>query len=266
MSDDDFKIILQDLRAAVNEVNDLPEEAEDTRIVSIETGEFLPSLQVTITGDVPEKELKELADEFKDLLLEVDHIGKLELTGARDREIWVNVESDRLYSYGLSIEQIALALKGTNFNLPGGTLEIGNSEYLIRTVGEYNSPNEIEDVIVRSDPNGDHVKIGQVAHIKDTFKKTRTLSFFNRKPGISFNISKKKKGSTIAIVDQIKELSKDFKKNRLPPGCDIIITNDSSIQIRDSINKLGSNAFMGVIFVAVLYACLSDGEMRFLQP
>ena len=258
MSDDDFKIILQDLRAAVNEVNDLPEEAEDTRIVSIETGEFLPSLQVTITGDVPEKELKELADEFKDLLLEVDHIGKLELTGARDREIWVNVESDRLYSYGLSIEQIALALKGTNFNLPGGTLEIGNSEYLIRTVGEYNSPNEIEDVIVRSDPNGDHVKIGQVAHIKDTFKKTRTLSFFNRKPGISFNISKKKKGSTIAIVDQIKELSKDFKKNRLPPGCDIIITNDSSTQIRDSINKLGSNALMGVIFVAILL-CLFIG-------
>jgi len=258
MSDDDFKIILQDLRAAVNEVNDLPEEAEDTRIVSIETGEFLPSLQVTITGDVPEKELKELADEFKDLLLEVDHIGKLELTGARDREIWVNVESDRLYSYGLSIEQLTLALKGTNFNLPGGTLEIGNSEYLIRTVGEYGSPSEIEDVIVRSDPNGDHVKIGQVAHIKDTFKKTRTLSFFNRKPGISFNISKKKKGSTIAIVDQIKELSKDFKKNRLPPGCNIIITNDSSIQIRDSINKLGSNALMGVIFVAILL-CLFIG-------
>jgi len=258
MSDDDFKIILQDLRAAVNEVRDLPEEADDTRIASIETGEFLPSLQVTLTGDLPEKELKEFADEFKDRLLEIDHIGKLEMTGARDREIWVNVESDRLYSYGLSIEQIALALKETNFNLPGGTLEIGNSEYLIRTIGEFSSPKEIEDVIVRPDPSGNHVKIGQVAHVEDTFKKIRTLAFFNRKPGISFTISKKKKGSTIAIVDQIKAISKEFKESRLPPGCDVIITNDSSIQIRDSINKLGSNALMGIVFVSILL-CLFIG-------
>jgi multidrug efflux pump subunit AcrB len=258
MSESDFKVIMQDLRSAVNETRDLPEDADDPNILEIETGELLPALQVTITGDLQETTLKELSDEFRDRLLEINHIGKVELTGIREREIWVNIDPDRLYSYGLSIEQVAQALQATNFNMPGGTLEAGGSEYLIRTMGEYDRPQAIQNVIVRSDPEGKHVKIGHIAQVKDTFERIRSLSFFNRKPGVSFNISKKRSGSTIAIVDQIKELAREFEDTRLPPGSRVLITNDSSIQIRDAIRKLGRNAIMGTIFVMTLL-CLSVG-------
>jgi len=258
MSDDDFKIILQDLRAAVNEVTDIPEEADDPVIFDLDTGQLMPAMQVTITGDMPEKVLKVLADEFKDRLLEIEHIGKIELTGVREREIWVKIDPDRLYSYGLSMDQVILALQGTNFNMPAGSMEVGSSKYLIRTIGEYDHPQDIKNVIVRSDPEGKHVKIDNIATIDDTFEKTTTLSFFNRKQGVSFHISKKKEGNTIAIVDQIKELARTFEKKRLPPGGKILISNDSSIQIRDSIRKLGSNAIMGTIFV-VIVLCLFIG-------
>jgi multidrug efflux pump subunit AcrB len=263
MSEQDFKVIMQDLRSAVNKVPDLPDDAEDPLLMEIESEELSPALQVTITGELPEPLLKELADEFRDRLLEIDHIGKIELTGSREREIWVNVDPDRLYSYGLSIEQVAQALKATNFNMPGGTLEAGKSEYLIRTMGEYERPQAIENVIVRSDPEGKHVKIGHIAYVQDTFERTRTLSFFNREPGVSFNVSKKKRGSTITIVDQIKQLAREFEEYRLPGGCKVLITNDSSVQIRDAIRKLGTNAVMGTLFVIVLL-CLFIGRRNAL--
>lgn len=259
MPERDFKIILQDLRDAVNRADkELPEEAEDPYIMDIETGEWLPSLQVTITGDIDEHRLKDYADEFKDRLLEIEHIGKVELTGTREREIWVTVDPDLLYGYGLTVDQVAYALAATNFNMPGGRLDVGTSEYLIRTIGEYEDPQDMRQVVVRAAPGGNHIKVGQIATVRDTFERPVTLSFFNRKPGVSFNISKKKEGSTIAIVDEIRKLAAEFKADRLPPGSDILITNDSSAQIRDMIQKLGTNAIVGTVFVITLL-CLFIG-------
>ena len=263
MSEYDFKVIMQDLRTSVNNVSGLPDDAEDSVIMDLESGELLPALQVSITGDLPESIRKELADEFNDRLLEIDNIGKIEVTGLRDREIWVKVNPDLLYSHGLSLEQVAQALKSTNINLPGGTLEVGNSEYLIRTIGEYERPQAIADVIILSDSQGHNVKIRNIATVEDTFERARTFSFFIRKPGVSFNISKKKKGSTIAMVDQIKELASEFEEYRLPPGCKILISNDSSIQIRDAIGKLSTNALLGTVFVIILL-CLFVGKRNAL--
>ncbi len=258
MSDDEFNIVLQNLRSAVDGVDDLPEDAEEPEILEIETAEMTPTIQATITGDLSPEALIELGNEFKDRLLEIDHIGKLEVTGVRDREIWVKVDPDRMYGHGLSIEQIAHALKATNFNMPGGRLEVGDSEFLIRSVGEYESVSAIRDVIVRSDPGGTHTTIRRIATVEDTHERPRDLSFFNRKPGVTFNISKKKEGHTIAMVDQIKEIARTFEKNRLPEGARVLITNDSSIQIRDAIGKLTTNALMGTVFVVVLL-CLFVG-------
>jgi multidrug efflux pump subunit AcrB len=215
-------------------------------------------LQVTIAGDLPEKRFKQLADKLTDRLLEIHNIAKVEVTGTREREIWINIDPDKLYGYGFSIEQVAAALGATNLNLPGGTLKVAHSEYLVRTIGEYDRPQDIGNVIVRADPSGRHVKIGHIAQVEDTFEEARTASFFNGRPGVTLNISKKKKGNTIKIVEKIKEAAGRFEADQLPPGCEILCSNDSSIQIKDAIGKLSINALMGMSFVVVLL-CLFIG-------
>ena len=77
MSEGDFKVAFQDLKSAVNEVTDLPDDAEDPIIFDLETGALMPSLQVTITGNLSELQLKKLADDFKDRLLDIEHIAKI---------------------------------------------------------------------------------------------------------------------------------------------------------------------------------------------
>jgi multidrug efflux pump len=251
ISDTDFKFILQDLRSAVDGIDDLPEEAEDPIVWKMATGEMIPVVFVTLSGNLPEKELKRIADDIKDRFFEINSIAKVELEGIREREIWVEVDPERIYSYGFSLGKVVDALGATNLNMPAGTLDISRSEYVLRTMGEYERPDDLSKVIVQTDPSGHHVRIDNIARIKDTFAKPRTFSFLNSKPGITLNLSKKTEGNTIAIVDEVKEIVSEYKKT-LPPGCDIVLTNDSSIQIKDALGKLSLNAMLGICMVITL--------------
>ncbi|MCK5514888.1 MAG: efflux RND transporter permease subunit, partial [Deltaproteobacteria bacterium] len=251
MSDTDFKFIIQDLRSEVDSTNDLPEDAEDPIVLELATGEMVPVVFVTLSGNLPERELKNIADDMKDRFLEIHNIAKVELEGIREREIWVEVDPERAYSYGFSLEKVINALKATNINVPAGTVDIGRSEYIVRTMGEYARPDDLSKVIIQTDPSGYHVKIGSIAKIKDTFEKPRTFSFLNGKPGITLNLSKKSEGNTITIVDEVKEIVSDFKSS-IPPQCDITLTNDSSVQIKDALGKLSINAILGMLMVITL--------------
>ncbi len=217
MSDTDFKFILQDVRSAVDNIDDLPEEAEDPIVIEMATGEMVPVVFVTLSGNLPERELKEIADDMKDRFLEISNIAKVEVEGIREREIWVEVDPERMYSYKFSLERVVNAVKATNMNVPAGTIDISDAEYIVRTMGEYAQPQDLSRVIVQTDPSGYHVKIGSIASIKDTFEKPRTFSFLNRKPGITLNLSKKSSGNTIAIVDEVKRVVSEFQSN-LPPN------------------------------------------------
>ncbi len=251
MSDTDFKFIIQDLRSEVDSTNDLPEDAEDPIVLELATGEMVPVVFVTLSGNLPERELKNIADDMKDRFLEIHNIAKVELEGIREREIWVEVDPERAYSYGFSLEKVINALKATNINVPAGTVDIGRSEYIVRTMGEYARPDDLSKVIIQTDPSGYHVRIGNIAKIKDTFEKPRTFSFLNGKPGITLNLSKKSEGNTITIVNEVKEIVSDFK-SRIPPQCDITLTNDSSVQIKDALGKLSINAILGMLMVITL--------------
>jgi multidrug efflux pump subunit AcrB len=259
MSDTDFKFILQDLRSAVDSIDDLPEEVEDPLVLEMATGEMVPVVFVTLSGNLPERELKYIADDMKDQFLEIHNIAKVEVEGVREREIWIEVDPERMYSYTMSLERVVNALQATNINVPAGTLDITNSEYIVRTMGEYGKPDDLTRVIVQADPSGQHVTIGSIAQIKDTFEKPRTFSFLNGKPGITLNLSKKSDGNTITIVDEVKQLVTEFQ-NKIPPHCEIVLTNDSSIQIKDALGKLSLNASLGILMVVTLLYLFLGGR------
>ena len=263
MSDTDFKFILQDVRSAVDSIDDFPEEAEDPIVLEMATGEMVPVSFVTLSGNLPERELKEIADDMKDRFLEIPNIAKVEVEGMREREIWVEVDPERMYSYKFSLARVVSALKATNMNVPAGTIDISSAEYIVRTMGEYAHPEDLSRVIVQTDPSGYHVRVGSIASIKDTFAKPRTFSFLNSKPGITLNISKKSAGNTITIVDEVKQVVREFQ-SKLPAHCDIALTNDSSIQIKDALGKLSLNAVLGILMVVtLLYLFLGPSNALF---
>ena len=136
IDDDEYQRSFLDLKAEVDKVS-LPDDVEDPEVNDFTTSDFMPVVNVVIAGRLPEKELRELADDLKRDILDIKEVSQVELGGIRDREIWVEVDPSRLDAYNLSLTSVINAISNQNMNIPGGTIEMGRSEYIVRTVGEF---------------------------------------------------------------------------------------------------------------------------------
>lgn len=250
MSENEFKFRLQDVRQAVNRV-DLPASAEDPDIRQFSTQDFAPLVSVVLRGDIPEHQMKQIVEDLKDDILDIDKVSQVQLAGVREREVWVEVDPARLEQFGLSILEVADAIRAKHQNRTAGDLETGRMDFRVRTVGEADRIQDLETVIVRAAPGGGHVRVRDVARVSDTFEEETSRSRFDGRPAATLTVAKKKEGHSIEIIRQVKELCAEYQENRLPPGADFIYTNDSSVFIEDILSTLKTNAWMGMLLVAV---------------
>ncbi len=250
MPEDDFQLRLQDVRAAVNKVR-LPESAEEPDVSQFKTQDFAPLVGVVITGDLPEHRMKEIAEDLRDDILDIPKVSQVQISGVREREVWVEADPARLERFGLSLEQVALAIRNKHLNRTAGDLRTGRMDYRVRTVGEAEQVAELRNVIVHASSGGALVRVGDVARVSDTFHEEETRSRFNGSPSVTLTVSKKQDGHSIGIVKEIKALAGTYRDTRLPPGAGITFTNDSSDFIREILSTLKTNAWMGMLLVAV---------------
>ncbi|MCZ6678644.1 MAG: efflux RND transporter permease subunit, partial [Candidatus Poribacteria bacterium] len=252
ISDREFDKQFQNLRAAVDRVNDLPEEIlDEPEILEINTSTGFPMLTVMVGGEVSEDVMKEIAENLKDEILEIPNIAAVRLAGVREREIWVEVHPDKLKAYKLPIEQVINAVKEHNLNLPAGSLEIGRTEYLVRTMGEFRNLSEIEDTIVHVQQTGTLLRVRDIASVSDTYEKPRTLSHINGEPSMSLTVQKKKEGNAIKLVKQVRELIEEHKQE-VPEGVKISGVNDYSVILKERLGILQTNAIFGLVLVVIL--------------
>jgi len=226
MSDDEFDKRFQDVRQEMDKVTDLPEEAEDPALLDFGTADFIPLVAVVLSGNISEFEMKKIAEDMRDDLLDIENVGRVELSGIRDREIWVEADPNRLNAYNLALTQVISAIRNQNLNVPGGVIKMGRTEFIVRTIGEISNPEEIKDVIVRWGSGGNHVRVGDVARVIDTFEDAKTTSRKKKKKSVMISITKKGGGNSFRIVDEVENVLERYKNNRFPSGLGGVIFND----------------------------------------
>lgn len=263
MSREKFERRLLELKSEVDRVKDIPVESEDIIIDDFDTDDFVPIISVSIVGDINETERKRLAEELRDRIALLDDVSTIAVTGVREREIWVEVNPDLMKHYGLSLDNITSALAVFGLNIPIGTVDMNRKEYLIRATTEFGKLERIQKVVIRNSPTGKHLKVSDVARVSDTWEEAVTLSRMNGKPAATLNISKKSRGNVIGLIKQIREIGEEFK-SELPPGVELVYTNDNSVYIKDYLRKLQNNAWIGMLFVVlVLYIFLGFRNAAF---
>jgi multidrug efflux pump subunit AcrB len=251
MSDDEFDKRFQDLESRVNSMRDLPDGAEDPIIIDFGTAEMVPMVSVVISGDIPEAEMKATAEDLRDVIEDINDISKADIYGLREREIWVEISSSNLEYYGLTLGHVVTALKSQNVSIPGGRIDVGREEYLLRTVGQFDSVDEMRDVIVASTPDGGFIRLSDIAKITDTFEKRSTTSRFNDQKSMTITTSKKPSGNTIALIKQIRQTC-EYYQTKLPPGVTISISSDTGVMIDEILSTLTNNAYFGLLLVLIL--------------
>ncbi len=236
---------LTEVQNKIDQVQRFPEDAEPPLVREAKPPFFTAT--VAILGSAPEHEVKEFSDDLEDALKLLDGVAEIRATGLREREIWVEADPTRLYSYGLSLADVSQALARRNLNLQGGNIRMGRGEFAVRTEAEFQNLEQIRGTILREDENG-YVYVRDVATVRDTFEERRSLARLDGQPSVNLIINKDRSSNTLTLIDDIKAKVEEFE-GRLPAGTYIRIVDDSSIEIRNRLNGLYSNLLLGLALV-----------------
>ncbi len=248
MEIDDIERKIQKVQNEVNKVTDLPENAETPEVEQVKLPFQL--IRIALIDGAHERQIGDIADDMAYELKQIYGVQKVEITGKREREVWVEVDPYRLEGYGLSLNDVILALRRKNLNMPAGTLQQAGSEFIVRTVGEVDAVESMRDIIVSKSPDGGHVYVGDVARVSDTFEEETVIAKVNGRRCIQLTVSQEDYGNITDIVKEIKQVALSYR-DRLPPGADIVFFQDNSRYLQKRLSILYSSGVTGFFLVLV---------------
>ena len=246
--------ILNDISQATNRVEDLPFEAE-VPIVEEVTTQNSPIIQIAMSGPFTELQLQQHAKRLEDRFLDLPGVASITRRGWRDKEIWVEAYPEKLKEQHIAIDEIVDALRTKNVSVSGGTLKSKKEEFLIRTVGEFETPEEIEEVVIRANDLGNWVKIKDVARVRAEFEDAKQLFRANGYPAIGLVVIKKAAFDVIDMVESVRREIAVFQ-NTAPPQLKMTEIDDISFYVKRRLSVLlrgGSIGFVLVLLVLALF-------------
>ena len=243
---------LADVESAISQLRTLPEDTEEPEIRRIIRYETISKL--VISGPLPERSLKRIAKSIRDELLDLG-VDKIDLFGARDEEIWVDVNPTVLRRFDLKLSEIADRINTSSQDLPSG--EIAGGEQQVRSLGLKRTASEVAKIEVRALPDGRKVRLDEIAIVREAFKETDRVAFRHGEPAIELHIRRAINTDALDIAKTVEQYIKDLKP-RLPTSLKLEQYDIRAKSIQQRIKLLVNNGIGGLLLVlAVLFLFLN---------
>ncbi len=252
---DDTQKVIDDIRNAIDNTKDIPDDTEEPSIIEITTS-TIPVIQWSLARvkdkkgnyQTSYKELRDLAEILENKISDLSDVARVEKRGWRDAEIFIDLNPQAMIRYQIGGNDVVRVLKARNITLPGGDMQIGKEEILLRTVGEFRSTQEIKKVPVRANDIGASVRVQDLAKVYEDFSEPMYLETTEGNSAISLTVVKRESGDIINVVNDTKKIAKEFERT-LPADVKIVSSNDISFFVRRRLGVLLSNATLGLCFV-----------------
>jgi len=251
LSDLEYEAALNDLRAGVDRAEDLPEDAENPVIIELSVSEVynIAIVEIVDKGGVGEYTLREVARDLQDRVERMPGVRNAELRGARDRELRVLVDKDRALQYDLTLAELSGTIARNNQNFAGGSFTNRQSEEItVRGMGQFVSADALARTVVKKDPDGNHVRLGDVAEVREGFAKRRFYGRHNGETAMTLGISKEADADIIDVVSGVRAFLADHA-DTLPEGVEAVVGWDSADYVAVRMDIMRSNLMLGVVFV-----------------
>jgi len=259
----DKEKVKTDVRDAVSRTSDLPAEVdEQPEVREITTATGIPIIEVGLSGNIPYADLREYARRAEKSLEEIPGVARLKRYGYLDREIHIELIQDAMEKWQVPGAKLVDAIVKRNIRASGGSFESYTSEKNIVTLAQFETPQEVADVIVDVTEEGSLVRVGDIAIVKDAFEPEKVRSRMNGRQAISFLVYKKEAADIVRTVDRIKAFV-DTNRHRLPEGVNIEYSNDVSQNVRNRLGVVLSNGAMGLTLVMLMLALFLDLRSAF---
>ena len=242
-------VAAQDVESAINRITTLPDNAEETVVQEFELN--FPIIDVAVAGTAPERERREIAKTLKRQLERIDGVSSVTATGLREREIWVEIDPNRLYGLNVSLDLVLARLQQRLVNVPAGSLQTERGEVLLRTSGTTSEASRVESVAVRMDDGGQYIRVADLGRVSDTFEEAVTLAHANGQQAINLRVIKQENGDTIGIVNDVRAMVADMTKS-VPEEINFVLLNDSSVDIRNRLRAMYQSGIWGLALVLLV--------------
>ncbi len=244
---------------------ELPAEAEDPIVSEIDFSEF-PIMNINLAASYPLSRLKQVAEGLQDELEAIPSVLEVSLVGGREREVQVDVDLARLKSYNLSFNDVVNTISFENTNLPGGSIDVDRSNYLVRVDGEFDDPLQIENLVIKA-KDSIPVYVRDVAEVRFGFKQRTSYSRLRvlREKNdageythvgqtdyaqvITLSVKKRSGENILETAEAVETL---LARYALPPGTQVLITGDQSVMVDNLVKDLENNIISGLIFVVAV--------------
>ncbi|MGD9014777.1 MAG: efflux RND transporter permease subunit [Candidatus Omnitrophota bacterium] len=243
----DKRKVVDDIQKAVDRVTELPQDSEEPLVTEI-TSKEIPVIIVSLSGDLPELELQQYAESLEDEFIDISGVASVKRRGYRDREFWIQSDLEKMKEYYVSFDEIVDSLRRRNVGLPGGKIETPQTVFNVKTTGEFYTKEEIENVVIRSNTEGNLLRIKDVAEVIDTFEEENIINKTEKTRAISLIVVKREKGDAIKIVGDVHKTIELFK-NKAPDELNLKTFYDLSFYIKRRLNVLRSNGIFAITFV-----------------
>ncbi|MGI9221913.1 MAG: efflux RND transporter permease subunit [Woeseiaceae bacterium] len=255
LSERDFDKRVSDLRREIqSKANDeLPDDAEDPRILEITSSNGFPTAIVVAVGQADDERLRRQGKLIKEELERLTGVDQVNAFGFNEPELHIEIDPRALAAHGLSAIDVAEQLRAAYRDVSAGKIDVGNDAWLLRVSGKTADPEVLAQFLL-SPPGSPQLKVrlDSVAEVKRGRKEAIQLVSFEGMPAISMAVTKVSFTNTLELVDRVNEYIEQKNVTLAGTGISLVLSDDQTVQTRKAISVMQTNAVLGLALVLVV--------------
>ncbi|MES9922781.1 MAG: efflux RND transporter permease subunit [Candidatus Thiodiazotropha endolucinida] len=254
VDDSDYDALYNEVRFEVlNIVSELPQGVDPPSLLNAKVQDWLPVITINLVGDHSNRALALMGEEIKTRLLKIPHVQQVDFSGKQTQEFHIYLNPQKLREVGIGFDQVASVLHAANLSIPAGKYTNDSGEYLIKLDERFHSLDQVQSTVVRRDADGSLVRIQDlVSRMGMGYRDPIVIASVNGKPALGLKVIKSDQGNAMEIRDQVVALIDEFRPPLEIQGVDVVLTQDSTIYIKDGLTTLGMNMLVGIVLVSLI--------------
>ncbi|GHV19990.1 multidrug ABC transporter [Bacteroidia bacterium] len=254
----DANISAQNAQRKVSAIrSDLPIAVREPSVDIFDIND-LPIMTLSVTANLDDTKLYDIAkNDVAPLFEQIQGVARINLMSGREREIQIDIDEKRLATYGMSISEVSSILNYSNADFPAGKLMDGEKQVFIRLSGKFQSIADIENIILKTLPDGSIVKVSDIAYVYDGEKDIETITRYNGVNSIGISVQKQPDANTVNVSGEIREAIAHIENEYKDDELSFQIAYDGSDFTVEATNSVVKDLFMAILFVALaMLLCL----------
>ncbi len=240
-------VIANDIKQAVDQTQDLPLDLDELPVVDVISTSDTPIIAINLFGE--HEKLRDLLPVLERGIESLPGVSGVDKIGYFDREVHIEIDPTKARKLRISLSDVLVAIQSRNLRTTGGTMESYLNEQTVVSLNKFNSPQEVEDVILRANISGKVVRIKDIATATLREKDENFIVRNEGKPGMNLVVRKKKNADIIKTLDGVKAY---MTEQSLMDGVGYSYSNDASARTRLRLQVLGGNALLGFALVTII--------------